>query len=340
MRRYPNGRAGSHTKCLPNEQSGKAGVDGKPDCGQPDARTRSRSGNRASYRFILGPADERHDHGRGRRGAECYCQCGYQEFGINRVTGTQTYSFSRVTPSNVGQIERAVPVETAIAIEYNGFGYAVMMATPTDLEDFATGFSLSEQIIGNISQIDSIEVVEVENGTLLKIWIDPALIDPVLERARTRVSESGCGLCGMESLDRISAPLETFPQTIAPRTEAVFAALESLGEHQPLNRATGGMHAAAFCDPDGAIQICREDVGRHNALDKTIGALSRGGFDPGSGFFLLSSRCSYELVEKSVRARCPALVTISTATSLAIMRARAANLNLTVLARSDAILMI
>ena len=235
-------------------------------------------------------------------------------------------------------ITRTIPVEAPIAIEYNGIGYAVMMATPTDLDDFAIGFSLAERIIAAASDVRSVEAQETDLGWLLKIDIVETCVSPMIERVRVRVSESSCGLCGLENLEQVARPLPVLAAGPALTDQAIFLALGALRDHQPLNFATGGAHAAAFCDVDGRIVTAREDVGRHCALDKLIGALAREDITPQSGFFLLSSRCSYELVEKTVIARCPALVTISTATSLAVQRATAAGLQLIALARSDSAL--
>jgi FdhD protein len=144
----------------------------------------------------------------------------------------------------------------------------------------------------------------------------------------------------MENLEQIARPLPRVAAKAELGPKALFSALDHLREHQPLNAATGGAHVAAFCAPDGTILCAREDVGRHCALDKLIGALARSGQRPADGFFLLSSRCSYELVEKTVIAGCPLLVTISTATTLAADRAEAAGLTLIALARPDAMLQI
>ena len=244
----------------------------------------------------------------------------------------------RISPSGESAIARDVPVEAPIAIEYNGIGYAVMMATPADLEDFATGFSLSERIVGQAAEIEEIEPHETPDGWILRIRIAAARVAPMLERVRVRVSESSCGLCGLENLEQIARPLPPIVAAVDVSNDAIFRALDALRDHQPLNALTGGAHAAAFCAPDGRILVAREDVGRHCALDKLIGALARSGTSPSTGFFLLSSRCSYELVEKTVIAGCPLLVTISTATSLAVTRAKAAGLQLVVLARPDSAL--
>ena len=254
------------------------------------------------------------------------------------MTGSTGVAVHRITPTGGDHITRAVPIEAPIAIEYNGIGYAVMMATPTDLGDFATGFSLSERIVGSAAQVESVEARETPDGWLLKIQIAPQCVAPMIERVRVRVSESSCGLCGLENLEQIARPLPPVSARLDVPDAAIFAALAALRNHQPLNTQTGGAHAAAFCAVDGQILLAREDVGRHTAFDKLIGALARAGIPAASGFFLLSSRCSYELVEKAVIAGCSTLVTVSMATSLAIERGRRAGLKLIFLARPDAAL--
>jgi FdhD protein len=244
----------------------------------------------------------------------------------------------RIMPEGEESFRRSLPEEVAVAIEYNGIGYAVMMATPSDLRDFAVGFTLSERIVASASEIGEIEADEVIHGWLLRVWIAPERMTAVHERARQRVAESGCGLCGVESLDRLAQPLPRVSHGLLVETSAIFHALSEIPEHQPLNERTGGVHAAAFCDPDGKIRLVREDVGRHNALDKTLGALAKAGLDAGEGFLLLTSRCSFELVEKAVLAGAHTLVTISTATTLASDRARQAGLRLIALARPDAMI--
>jgi len=236
------------------------------------------------------------------------------------------------------RIERPVAVEAPVSIEYNGIAYAVMMATPADLRDFVTGFSLSEEIIRSPADIVAMEVAHIALGWAVRVTLVPARIEKVAERARLRVSEGSCGLCGLENLEQVMRPLPAIDARPAASPAAIFTALDALDDHQPLSRATGAVHAAAFCSPDGAIRAVREDIGRHNALDKLIGALARSGHDPREGFFLLTARCSYELVEKTILARCPLLVTISAPSSLAIERAAAHGLSLVALARPDAML--
>ncbi len=238
------------------------------------------------------------------------------------------------------QVTRAVPLETPVSIEVCGIAYAVMMATPADLEDFARGFALGEGLIDHVGEIDAIDVTAVEGGIALRIALPPERADRAMERARRRVSESSCGLCGIDNIAEVLRPLPRVTARIATDRHAIARSLAALRDHQPLGRATGAVHAAAYCAPDGAILLTREDVGRHNALDKLVGALAAAGTDPATGYFLLSARCSYELVEKTVRAGCPMLVTISAPTSLAVERARDARLTLIALARADSALLL
>ena len=155
---------------------------------------------------------------------------------------------------------------------------------------------------------------------------------------RARVAESSCGLCGIENLEAVARPLPP----VAPHTDlepqAIFTALSALRDHQPLTKATGAAHAAAFCLPDGTIRLAREDVGRHNAMDKLVGALAAAGENFSGGFILSTARCSYEIVEKAVRAGAHTLVTISLPTSMAVDRAKGAGLDLWCLARGDSVL--
>ena len=251
---------------------------------------------------------------------------------------TITHSFDRLTrDSRATPHARAVIAEAPVAIEVNGIGYAVMMATPQDIADFATGFALAERIVTTASEIESLDVHDTPRGTIVRLTVPPARAAAVRDRVRRRTSDSSCGLCGMDNLDAVHRDLPRVPAaTVAPA--AIFAALAAMRAHQPLNRATGAAHAALLCAHDGTIRVAREDVGRHNAFDKLIGAMARQALGWDGGFALLSSRCSYELVEKAALAGCPMLVTVSAATSLALDRAAAAGLTLVSLARDDAVL--
>lgn len=270
------------------------------------------------------------------------CRCGSwrdPEGHGEQVIGTAATTFERVTPAGEATpLSRPLAIEAPVAIEFNGIGYAVLMATPIDLPDLACGFALAERLIEQADDVIEVDAHETPRGTVLRVTLRARLAARVTERVRHRVSESSCGLCGIENLEQALRPLPRVSARWEGDTAAVFRALAGLRDHQPLNRETGAVHAAAWCDADGAIRCVREDVGRHNAFDKLVGAMLRGGHGWEGGFALLSSRCSYELVEKAVLAGCPMLATISAPTSLAVERAAEARLPLTVLARADAVL--
>jgi len=234
---------------------------------------------------------------------------------------------------------RALAQEAPVAIEINGLGYAVMMATPTDLEDYALGFCLSEQLIADVAGFDSAQAAQIDGrGWILRITLAVAEAAPLMERARLRLSEGSCGLCGIESLDQVLRPLPQVTARLAVADEAIFRAAAQLRDQQVLGRATRATHAAAFCTADGAVAMVREDVGRHNAFDKLVGAMARAGLAPSAGFVVLTARCSYELVQKAVIAGVPLLVTVSAASTLAAERAKAHGLRLASLARDDSFL--
>ncbi len=237
-------------------------------------------------------------------------------------------------------ISREWVPEAPIALEFNGLAYAVMMATPADLEDFALGFALTEGLAKLPADLSDLAVAEVEKGWVVRATLTGLGIEQLTERVRARVAESSCGLCGIENLDAVAKPLPPVA-THGPLAEAaIFAALAALRDHQPLGRKTGAAHAAAFASPSGEIHTVREDVGRHNAMDKLIGALAAAGRDPAAGFILSTARCSYEIVEKAVRAGGTRLVTVSLPTSMAVARAEQAGLSLWSLARDDSVLLV
>ena len=237
-------------------------------------------------------------------------------------------------------VSRAWVPEAPVALEFNGIAYAVMMATPADLADFATGFALSEGLASFADDVTDIAIAEVELGWIVRAGISGLGAEQLGERVRARVAESSCGLCGIENLEAVARPLPPVPPHDPLDPTAIFAALGALKSSQPLNHATGAAHAAAFADPAGAILCLREDVGRHNALDKLIGAMAREGRAFAPGFVLSTARCSYEIVEKAVRAGATSLVTVSLPTTMAVTRAEAAGLSLWVLARDDSVLLV
>ncbi|MFD1034395.1 formate dehydrogenase accessory sulfurtransferase FdhD [Sphingomonas hankookensis] len=252
--------------------------------------------------------------------------------------GSATRQLDRVAISGeAAPQDRTIAIEAPVAIEVDGLGYAVLMATPVDLDDLAYGFVLAERLVDRAAEVVDVMAHATDAGTLLRVTLAPERHVRVADRVRHRVSESSCGLCGIENLEQALRPLPAVTAQTAAMPAALFAAAAALRDHQPLARATGATHAAALCASDGTIRLVREDVGRHNAFDKLIGAMGRGGLDWDGGFALLSSRCSFELVEKAVLAGCPLLATLSAATTLAIDRAAAAGLALRTSIRNDAL---
>lgn len=226
-----------------------------------------------------------------------------------------------------------VAAEVPVNLVYATLPHAVMMATPADLEDFAYGFSLTEGVAA-AAEIRGVAVREVARGIVLDIDLVPAALRRHMARRRSMAGRTGCGLCGIESLDELPAARPVAPgAAIAPA--AIRAALLGLEGRQVLNRATRAVHAAAWCDAAGGIVLLREDVGRHNALDKLVGACLRAGVAPGEGFVLLTSRASFEMVEKAASFGAATVVAISAPTSLAVERAAALGMALVAVARPD-----
>ncbi|MDE8652494.1 formate dehydrogenase accessory sulfurtransferase FdhD [Novosphingobium album (ex Liu et al. 2023)] len=247
----------------------------------------------------------------------------------------------QVTPDG-GRIAIArdwVP-EAPVALEFNGLAYAVMMATPAELEDFAIGFALCEGLAADAGEVTDIAVAEVENGWIVRTALSGLGAEKLGERVRTRVAESSCGLCGIDNLAAVTRPLPPVPAHDAIEPAAIFRARAALGPSQTLGARTGAAHAAAYAAADGTLTCVREDVGRHNALDKLVGAMARAGQPLTPGFVLSTARCSYEIVEKAVKAGATSLVTVSLPTTLAVERARAAGLSLWSLARKDSVLLV
>jgi FdhD protein len=237
-------------------------------------------------------------------------------------------------------VERDWVPEAPVALEFNGLAYAVMMATPAELEDFATGFALTEGLAATPGAVTDIAAAEIEHGWVVRAALSGLGIEKLQDRVRTRVAESSCGLCGIENLAEVARPLPPVAPHMGIDPAAIFAALATLKQLQPLARQTGAAHAAAWADPAGMIGCLREDVGRHNAMDKLIGAMARSGQPLALGFVISTARCSYEIVEKAVRAGATTLVCVSLPTSLAVERARAAGLSLWALARDDSVLLV
>jgi FdhD protein len=258
---------------------------------------------------------------------------------------------ARLRGTAIEQAEERVVEELPVALVYNGISHAVMLASPLDLEDFALGFSLSEGIIDSPEDLLDFEVqasdlagtrsmvidglAREETGLTLDLRVTLRCFMRLKERRRTLAGRTGCGLCGTESLAEAVRPVRREAAPIEVRADALTRAMQELGEQQALQRGTGGTHAAAWCALDGAVQRVREDVGRHNALDKLIGRIARDELDVGAGFVAVTSRASYEMVYKTASAGIGLLAAISAPTGLAVRTAQAAGLVLAGFTRGD-----
>ena len=226
-------------------------------------------------------------------------------------------------------------VEIPVALEFNAVSHAVMLATPCDLEYFALGFALSEGIVASRSEFYHAEVEESELGVTLHCEISGPAFLKLQQRRRNMTGRTGCGLCGVESLEQVFRPLSAVSAGAPLPVTAMRAALKSLATRQPLNRLTGGMHAAAWSAPDGSLQHVCEDVGRHNALDKLIGMMAERGFGFHDGFLLITSRASVEMVQKAATVGIASLIAISAPTALAVKTAQTAGMTLVAFARGE-----
>ncbi len=230
---------------------------------------------------------------------------------------------------------RIIPEETAIAFTYEGGSYAVMMATPQNLEDFAVGFSVTEGLAASPAHIRQLDIVEHAAGIELRMWLSGPHAAALSERRRHLAGPTGCGLCGIESLDEAvrTPPRVRQGDTFTPAE--IMRALEALAPRQEINRQTRAVHAAAFWQPGAGLLAVREDVGRHNALDKLVGALTRDRVPGHSGMVLLTSRVSVEMVQKTAAVGAPLLVAVSAPTALALRTAETAGITLVAVARGD-----
>ncbi len=254
------------------------------------------------------------------------------------MTSSRAATVTVLRPDGTTTAERRIAVEAPVAIEVDGLGYAVMMMTPADLPAFATGFLLTERLADTPADIVDIDVFEGEIGWIVRVTLAERCRGRIHDRVRHRTSDTSCGLCGIAGLEQLRRPVggRSPAPDVAPA--ALFAALAELRAHQPLNAATGAIHAAAACDISGTVIDAYEDVGRHNALDKLVGGLAIA--NTRCAFILVTSRISFEMVDKALVAGTPMLVGISAPTTLAIDHAREHGLTLLALARSDAILVV
>lgn len=232
--------------------------------------------------------------------------------------------------------ERIIPEETAIALTYGRATYAVMMGTPADLEDFAVGFSLNEQIVANPAEIEELHVVPRGLlGVELRMSLSTDRDDTYVKRRRHVTGVTGCGLCGLESLGEATRLPPRVTNDLRVSAESLSDAMNEIGAMQVLNRQTHAVHAAAFYDPGSGVVALREDVGRHNALDKLAGALARSSVSPTRGAVLLTSRVSVEMVNKAAMMGAPVLIAVSAPTALALRVAEAVGITLAAVARAD-----
>lgn len=232
---------------------------------------------------------------------------------------------------------RALAVEAPINLVYGSVPHAVMMATPADLDDFAYGFSLTEGIVESAEEIRATRVEAGPDGLRLHVELAPGRLREHLARKRAISGRTGCGVCGIEDLAQLPLAQRRHAPDIRVSLPAIARALAGLDAAQILGAETRAVHAAAWSRLDGTLAAVREDVGRHNALDKLIGALMRSGTDPGGGFLVITSRCSFEMVEKAARLGAGIVVAISAPTSLALDRARAHGMTLCAIARADTV---
>ncbi|MCK0197454.1 formate dehydrogenase accessory sulfurtransferase FdhD [Ancylobacter sp. 6x-1] len=244
-----------------------------------------------------------------------------------------------VTGDGVVAGERTIPEEVPVAIVHNGSTYAVMMATPADLEDFGVGFSLTEGVIRDLSEIEQIETLSFEKeglpGVEVRLWLSGERAADAADRRRRLAGPTGCGLCGVESLEIAVRPARQVGAGRAFTGTQIARAIAALRPAQALNRETRAVHAAAFWEPEAGLIAVREDVGRHNALDKLVGHLVREGRAAEGGIVLLTSRVSIEMVQKTAMLGAVVLVAVSAPTALAVRTAEAAGITLVAVARDD-----
>lgn len=241
----------------------------------------------------------------------------------NQTSGSELCSRAatgelRSSTAPAKELSWQLPEEVPVALQINSEPFTVMMATPANLRDFAAGFLLGEGMIASVKHLDGILVMPVERGIAVDVAVAPDKIDRSRIARRAIEGRTGCGLCGIEEISAAVKPLPVIARDWSPSTAAIERAARDLYSHQPMNQANRSVHGAAFVAKSGDILLAREDVGRHNALDKLIGALAFAGTDVTSGFVLMTSRCSFELVQKSVMAGIPGLVTVSAPTTLAL----------------------
>ena len=243
------------------------------------------------------------------------------------VVPADGYSYAELTPKG-GTGRAALAGEVALAIAYNGLSQAVMMVSPNDLEDFVYGFSLGAGLIASIDDIYDVRLTPHGDAIAAELQVSNRAFWALKDQRRQLAGNTGCGLCGIEALNQALPDLPVLPQAPLPPAAHLEHLRERVNAVQEIGRRSGALHAALFVDAAGEIRLCREDIGRHNALDKLIGALKRQRLDLAGGFAVVTSRCSLELIHKAVRGGLSTLVSLSAPTALTVQWAREHNLNL------------
>lgn len=238
-----------------------------------------------------------------------------------------TYSYVELAEAQLDGAA-ALATEAALAISYNGISHSVMMVSPSDLEDFIYGFSLSAGLIDSFDEIYDIRLQPHDSAISAEVQVSNRAFWALKQQRRTLAGNSGCGLCGVEALEQALPQLQSLMPSSLPAAAHLQGLRARIQAEQTLARHSGAVHAALFVDGQGKICLCREDIGRHNALDKLLGALHREGEDPRQGFAVVTSRCSLELIHKALRAGIGTLVSLSAPTTLSVQWARQHNLNL------------
>ncbi|WP_246189932.1 formate dehydrogenase accessory sulfurtransferase FdhD [Pandoraea communis] len=251
------------------------------------------------------------------------------------LTPHATFAVRRFRRGTWQQASDELADEVPVALEFNGISHVVMLATPADIEDFALGFALSEGILNDRRECYGVDVTATPLGITAHLEVSSRAFAGLKERRRNLTGRTGCGLCGTESLDQVLRPLPAAGPALRVSHAALAAAYAGLAQHQPLNGVTGAVHGAAWCSPQGEVLCLREDVGRHNALDKLIGALARDGQAFDSGFLLMTSRASVEIVQKAAQVGIPMVAAVSAATALAVRTAQAAGVALVGFVRGE-----
>lgn len=248
---------------------------------------------------------------------------------------TKTYRPRIWRPEKSWIEERVVAREIPLALEYNCSSHAVMMISPTDIEDFTLGFSLTEGIVDSLDDIMDLTVAPADKGFIASLEITPDCFGRLDQIKRTLTGRTGCGLCGVDRLDHAIRPLNPIKSQLVVRADVVYTSMQNLSQLQTQNKKTGALHAAAFVTEKSKILTVREDIGRHNALDKLIGHMMREKINPASGFALITSRCSFEMVHKCATFGIPILAAVSATTDLALKLAEESRLSLIAFTRRE-----